>query len=47
VAHLFDGVVTAESNELLLAPDGWSSGIYIARLTVGHESIVYRLMLVK
>ncbi|MDZ4805782.1 MAG: hypothetical protein SGI90_13060 [Candidatus Eisenbacteria bacterium] len=47
VAHLFDGVVTAESNELLLAPDGWSSGMYIARLTVGHESIVYRLMLVK
>ncbi|HEX7878521.1 MAG TPA: T9SS type A sorting domain-containing protein [Candidatus Eisenbacteria bacterium] len=47
VAHLFDGSVTAESNEVLLAPDGWSSGMYIARLTVGNESIVYRLMLVK
>ena len=47
VAHLFDGTVTAESNEVLLAPDGWSSGMYIARLTVANESIVYRMMLVK
>ncbi|HEX7878518.1 MAG TPA: T9SS type A sorting domain-containing protein, partial [Candidatus Eisenbacteria bacterium] len=47
VAHLFDGVVSSESNEVLLAPDSWSSGMYIARLTVGNKSIVYRLMLVK
>jgi uncharacterized repeat protein (TIGR01451 family) len=47
VAHLVDGAVTAESNDVLLAPDGWSSGMYVARLTVGSESIVYRLMLVK
>jgi hypothetical protein len=47
VTRVFEGVVGAESNELLLAPDNWASGMYLARLTVGGESIVYRLMLVK
>jgi len=47
VAQVFEGTVSNEQNETLLAPDGWASGMYIARLTVGTESIVYRMVLVK
>ncbi|HEX7878344.1 MAG TPA: T9SS type A sorting domain-containing protein, partial [Candidatus Eisenbacteria bacterium] len=47
VAQVFEGTVSSEQNELVLAPDGWASGMYIARLTVGVESIAYRMVLVK
>lgn len=47
VERLFEGVVTSEVHEILLSPDNWASGLYIARLTVGTESVVYRMMLVK
>jgi uncharacterized repeat protein (TIGR01451 family) len=47
VERLFEGTVTSEVYEILLAPDNWASGLYIARLTVGGESVNYRMMLVK